>query len=84
MVNFKLNIQGLSELMKSPGIQGQLDKAGQKVAKMAGPGFSAKGKTGRNIGFCNINPVTVWADKKNQRENTLIKALGSSGLRMSK
>ena len=83
-VKFELNLQGLNELMKSPEMQTVLDAAGERVRAIAGDGYATSARTGHYIGFCNIYPDSKEAAKDNAANNTLIKALGSSGLRMSK
>lgn len=84
MVKFKLNLPGLNELMKSPEMQNVLDEAGEKVAQIAGPDYAASPKTGRWIGFSNIYPNSKEAARDNYDNNTLIKALNSSGLSLKK
>lgn len=83
-VEFELNLPGLNELMKSPEMQAQLDKAGNRVAQIAGKDYAASPNTGRFIGFSNVYPNSRQAAHENFTNNTLIKALGASGLRMSK
>lgn len=83
-VEFKLNLQGLNELMKSPEMQAVLDEAGDRVCAIAGDGYVTSSRTGNYIGFCNIYPDDSKAAKDNSQNNTLLKALSSVGLRMSK
>ena len=83
-IKFELNLPGLNELMKSPEMQAALDEAGAQVARMAGPDYEASPKTGRWIGFSNVYPNSKRAAHENYVDNTLIKALSASGLRMSK
>lgn len=83
-VKFELNLTGLNELMKSPEMQAVLDEAGEQVANIAGSDYAASPKTGRWIGFSNVYPNSARAAHENFAENTLIKALSASGLRMSK
>jgi len=84
MVKFKLNLPGLNELMKSQKMQNALDDAGEKVAQIAGAEYSSSPKTGRYIGFSNVYPDSAEAAKDNYNNNTLIKALNSSGLSLKK
>lgn len=81
---FELNLPGLNELMKSPEMQSVLDEAGAQVARAAGSDYAASPKTGRYIGFSNVYPNSERAAHENYTENTLLKALSASGLRMSK
>ncbi len=83
-VKFELNLQGLNELMKSSEMQAALDAAGERVRSAAGDGYETSSRTGHFIGFCNIYPATKEAAKDNSENNTLLKALSSAGLRMSK
>lgn len=83
-VKFKLNLPGLNQLMKSSEIQGVLNEAGERVAQIAGLEYASSGKTGRYIGFCNVYPNSEKAAHENFKDNTLVKALSASGLRMSK
>lgn len=83
-IKFELNLPGLNELMKSPEMQAALDDAGAQVASIAGSEYAASPKTGKWIGFSNVYPNSKKAAHENFTENTLIKALSASGLRMSK
>ena len=83
-VKFELNLPGLNELMKSPAMQAVLDEAGESVASIAGSDYAASPKTGRWIGFSNVYPNSKRAAHENFKDNTLIKALSASGLRLSK
>lgn len=83
-VKFELNLPGLNELMKSPEMQAVLDEAGERVRQAAGDGYATSSRTGRFIGFCNIYPDDSKAAKDNSANNTLLKALSATGLRMSK
>ena len=83
-VAFKLNLQGLNELMKSAEMQAVLDEAGRAVANVAGDGYTTTGRTGQYIGFSNVYPEDKQAAKDNYENNTLLKALGSVGLRQTK
>lgn len=81
---FDLDLPGLNELMKSPEMQAALDEAGEAVARMAGSDYAASPKTGNYIGFSNVYPNSKRAAHENYENNTLLKALSASGLRMSK
>ena len=83
-VTFELNLPGLNELMKSKEMQGALDEAGQAVAQAAGEGYEVENKTGRYIAFSNVSPESQAAKKDNYENNTLLKAVGSVGLKMKK
>lgn len=83
-VKFELNLPGLNELMKSPEMQAVLDSAGERVASIAGSEYEATPRTGRWIGFSNVYPISAKGAKDNYENNTLVKALSSSGLSMEK
>ena len=81
---FEIYLPGLNDLMTSPEMQELLDDAGETVASMAGSDYATSAKTGRWVGFCNVFPNSRRAAHENYMENTLLKALSASGLRMSK
>ena len=83
-VKFELNLPGLNELMKSAEMQECLDAAGERVLMATGEGYKTSARTGRFIGFCNVYPGDSKSAKDNAQNNTLIKALSTAGLRMSK
>lgn len=81
-VRFELNLQGLNELMKSAPMQEALMEAGQAVANQAN-GATA-GYTLRWIGVCNVFPDSAESAHDNYENNTLLKAIGSVGLKQTK
>lgn len=83
-VEFELNLKGLNDLMKSPGMQEALKTAGQSVANSAGSDYGAEVHTASWTAISNVYPDSKRAAHENFKENTLLKALQSSGLRMSK
>lgn len=83
-VRFKLRLAGIRELFKSPEVQECLDKAGEKIKNIAGPEYGTSSKKGKYMGFCNIFPNSKEAAQDNYDNNTLAKALTSSGLRLKK
>ena len=83
-VKFKLNLKGLSDLMKSGEMQSALLEAGEVVAKTAGDGFEAEVHTADYIAISNVYANSQEAYRENMKNNTLLTALGSVGLRMSK
>ena len=46
--------------------------------------YAASIKVGRWLAFCNVYPDSKDAAHENYTENTLLKALGSSGLKLTK
>ena len=81
---FKLNIGGLNELMKSGEMQAHLQQAGQAVASAAGGDCGVRVHQASFVAIANVYPDSKEAAEKNYKENTLLKALGSAGLRMTK
>lgn len=83
-VRFELNLPGLNELMKSAPMQDALLAAGNAVANAAGPEYAAEVHTANFIAISNVYPNSREAAHDNFEHNTLLTAIGSSGLRMSK
>ena len=83
-VKFELNLPGLNELMKSQEMQDALKAAGKAVAKSAGRDYDAEVHTASYIAISNVYPTSKEAARENFEDNTLLKAAGSVGLRMSK
>ena len=83
-VEFKLNLLGLNDLMKSAEMQSALLEAGQTVAGIAGEGFAAEVHVANFRAISNVYPENKEAAKENYKDNTLLKALGASGLSMVK
>lgn len=84
VVDFKLNLAGLNEVMKSDGMISYLDKAAAKVEQSAGSGYGHEVKTASYEAIAKIYPQTGYAAKDNSEHNTLLKALQAAGLPMSK
>lgn len=88
-VKYVTNLQGLNELMTSAEIVGVLETAGRQVLNAVGDGYEMDTK---NVGgggqawlaATRVSPVTAKAQKDNLENNTLLTALGSTGLRMTK
>jgi len=83
-VKFKLNLKGLNEIMKSEEMQAVLAEAGKQVAASAGNGYESDVHTASFVSIANVYPNTFMSAKRNWRENTLLKAIGSVGLSMQK
>ena len=83
-VEFKLDINGLRELMKGPEMQAVLDEAGAAVASAAGGDYGYRTHVANYVAITNIFPESKEAAHDNYENNTLIKALGSAGLNMRK
>jgi len=77
-VEFKLNLKGLNELMKSDRMQAVLNDAAGKIAAAAGEGYEVESAHPINfIGIASVRAVTYKAKKDNSENDTLLKALGS-------
>lgn len=83
-VQFELNLSGLNELMKSDEMVSILEEAGEVVADIAGSEYGHRTHLGSFVAICNVYPDSKDAAHENFEENTLLKALESSGLSMSK
>lgn len=83
-VKIKLNLPGINAIMKSDGIQSVIKAAGDSVASSAGDDYAASINVGRWLAFCNVYPDSRKAATDNFKNNTLLKALSSSGLKMTK
>ena len=81
---FELNLPGLNELMKSDEMQAQLRQAGRAVANAAGPEYDTETDVASFVAIANVFPTTPKAAIDNSNHNTLLKAVGSVGLPMSK
>ena len=79
---FELNLPGLNELMKSEEMKAALLEAGQAVAGAAGPEYGVRVHDANWVSIANVYPDSKEAAKDNYENNTLLKALGSAGLRM--
>lgn len=74
---FKLNLPGLNELMKSSEMQAVLNEKAQSIAAAAGEGYEIE--SAHPIQFVAIASVraSTWAAKRdNLKNNTLLKAMG--------
>lgn len=83
-VGIKLNLPAINELMKGEGIQSVLRDAGASVAGDAGSDYASSINMGRWLAFCNVYPDSKAAANDNYKNNSLLKALSSSGLKMTK
>ena len=83
-VEFELDINGLRELMKGPEMQAVLQEAGDAVASGAGGDYGVRVHVADYVAIANVFPESKEAAKDNYENNTLLKALGSAGLKMGK
>ena len=82
-VDFELDINGLRELMKSGEMKGVLDEAGRAVASraeaMSGENYGHRVHDASYVSIVNVYPDSEEAAKDNYENNTVLKALSSSG-----
>lgn len=83
-VKFELDLEGLRELMNSSEMQSQLQQGAQSVASIAGAGYESSVHVPGVVPIATAYPGTEEAAKDNYENNTLLKALGASGLPQSK
>lgn len=83
-VKFQLNLPGLNELMKSGEMQSILSDAGRAVARAAGSDYGERTHVASFVAISNVFPTSKKAAADNYKNNTLVKALGSAGLKMTK
>lgn len=83
-VKFELNLPGLNALMKSGGMQSQLQAVGQAVASAADGNYGVRVHEASFVAIANVYPADKETAKKNAKENSLLKGLGAAGLPMSK
>lgn len=77
---FELDLGGLRELMNSSEMQSQLQQGAQSVASAAGEGYESAVYVPGVVPIATAYPATPEAMQDNYDNNTLLKALGGSGL----
>ena len=88
-MDFKLDINGLRELMKSEEMQEVLSEAGESVTNIAsnmsdGEPYGVRPHTASYVAIANIYPDSEKAAEMNSDMNIALKALTSSGLPLEK
>lgn len=89
-VKFELDPKGLRELFTSPEVNAWLQEVGNEVAETAsalsenGGEYGARAHNATHTAIVNVYPDSKEAAHDNYENNTLLKALGSSGLPKSK
>lgn len=83
-MKFELNRAGVAELLKGSAMQGVLSSYGDSMAGGLGSGHSKNVAVLSTRAVCSVHADTYETRKKNLEQNTLLKALGSSGLSMSR
>ena len=81
-VRFVLDLHGLSELMKSEWMQGELNEAAEKVVdrgSVNGMELDYRTHLGSFTAITNVYPATPESAKKNLEDNSLAVALYGGG-----
>lgn len=81
-VDFVWNKEGLIELFKSAEMQNAVEQAGSAVASAAGAGYATDTHLADYTAICTVYPSDKESGLDNYLHNTLLKAVGSTGLRM--
>jgi hypothetical protein len=68
--------------MKSPGVQAQLQAAGEAVAGAADGNYGVRVHEASFVAIANVYPEDKESAKKNYERNELLKAIGAAGLPM--
>ena len=76
-VEFKLDLAGLNQLMKSSEMQSVLNSAANQIAAAAGPGYEVEAAHPISfVGIAAVHAATFAAKRDNSENNTLLKAAG--------
>ena len=76
--NFKLNIPGLNELMKSTEMAEVLNTAADQIAAKCGEGYEVERAHPISfVGIASARADTIEAKVDNRKNNTILKAAGS-------
>lgn len=75
---FELNSRGVVELMKSANMKKVLSNYGSSVSNKAGHGYSYSVQESGDRSKVFVHASTKKAKRDNLKNNTLLKALGSS------
>lgn len=81
-VDFKLNLPGLNQLMKSKEMQAHLQAAGDAVVSASNGNYGADVHVADFVAIANVYPEDLESYRKNMENNELLKAVGAAGLPM--
>lgn len=73
--NFKINRQGVSELMKSTPMQSVLSEKAKAIAARCGSGYETDIYNGKTRANASVGAKTKKAKRDNYKNNTLLKAV---------
>ena len=74
-VNFKLNREGVRELLRSPEAMSVCRTYASAIRNRAGDGYEVDTYTGRNRVNASVRAETYEARKENYENNTLLKSI---------
>lgn len=74
-MKFKLNRQGVSQLLKGQEMMSIVEKQASNIQSRCGDGFATDSHVGRNRVNAMVYADTIPAKRRNNRENTLLKAM---------
>ena len=74
-MQFKLNRKGVSELMKSAGMQEVLSGYATNIRNRCGVGYEQDMHVGKNRANAMVRASTYQAKADNMRNNTILKAV---------
>lgn len=77
-MKFKLNSNGVKELLKSSQMMNICNKHAINAQKKLGTGYEITSFEGKNRVNASVSAVTHKARKENAEENTILKAVMSS------
>lgn len=75
MIRVQLNRKEVRELLRSPGVQADLERRGQRIANVAGPGHEVQSRVGRNRARTTVRTTTNEAALNEQNYKTLTHAI---------
>lgn len=75
-IKFKLNYQGVRELLKSEEMMAVCKSYADKAVSSLGDGYEASTYTGKSRVNASVIATTYKARKENSENNTILKAVG--------
>lgn len=74
-MQFKLNRAGVSDMLKSDGMQKVLEEKASAIKNRCGDGYEQDIYIGRNRANAMVRAETYQAKKDNTKNNTILKAV---------
>lgn len=72
---FQLNHDGVAELLKSPGVQRELERRAQQIANAAGPGMMVRTEIGETRARASVFTATIGARIAESAHRDLTRAI---------